>query len=143
MVASARQVVAVLAPDAHRAGIGVGLCAANDPCGIEADKVQVEQVFLNLVRNAIEAAGAAVGSPQDRDRWRAEARARREGGGIRYGSRDPEGSRDSLFTPFFTTKPDGTGLGLSLSRTIVEAHGGRLTLECGRPGRTTFSMELP
>ena len=143
IVASARQVVAVLAPDAHRAGIGVGLCAANDPCEIEADKVQVEQVLLNLVRNAIEAAGAAVGSPKT-----VTVGVQRHGHGVKVEVSDtgpgiPEGSRDSLFTPFFTTKPDGTGLGLSLSRTIVEAHGGRLTLECGEPGRTTFSMELP
>jgi signal transduction histidine kinase len=143
VVASARQIVAVLAPGANRAGIGVGLTAAEGACEIDADRVQVEQVLLNLVRNGIEAAGAATGGPRT-----VTVAVRRRGAGVRVDVSDtgpgvPDGSRNSLFTPFFTTKPDGTGLGLSLSRTIVEAHGGRLTLECGEPGRTTFTMELP
>jgi signal transduction histidine kinase len=49
----------------------------------------------------------------------------------------------SLFSPYVTTKQDGTGLGLSLSRSIAEAHRGRLVLASSRPGRTVFLLELP
>jgi signal transduction histidine kinase len=53
------------------------------------------------------------------------------------------GAVDLLFEAFFTTKPEGLGLGLSLSRTIVEAHGGRLDVDIATPGETTFWFRLP
>ncbi len=121
-----------------------------------ADRVQIEQVLLNLIRNGAEAM-------QD-----CPAPARRlvlgsrlcEGGFIEVTVRDagcglPERITADLFTPFFTTKPEGMGMGLAISRGIVEAHGGRLWAtpnaaadecsdgdESAAPG-TTFHFTLP
>ena len=133
----------MLAPGANRAGIGVGLTEAGGACEIDADRIQVEQVLLNLVRNGVDAAGSTSVGPRA-----VTVTIRRRDHGVKVDISDsgpgiPTTARGSLFSPFFTTKPGGTGLGLSLSRTIVEAHGGRLTLECGDPGRTMFTMELP
>jgi len=96
---------------------------------VEADPDQLEQVLINLVRNAVEAGdgrGAVV------LRWRAS------GAGATFEVLD-EGpglaNTDNLFVPFFTTKPGGSGIGLVLSRQIVEGHGGTLTLEDRSDGR--------
>jgi two-component system, NtrC family, nitrogen regulation sensor histidine kinase NtrY len=91
---------------------------------IQADGDQLDQMLINLVRNGADAAletGGAV-----RIGWKGNGRGvelwvEDEGPGI--------ASTANLFVPFFTTKPDGSGIGLPLSRQIAEAHGGTLTLE--------------
>lgn len=113
-------------------------------CAVEVDPLQIQQVLLNLLKNGLDAM-------QDLP---AEARRlhialAREGDTLRVDVRDvgrglePE-ARDRLFESFFTTKPDGLGLGLSICATIVEAHGGRLSAQAPAAGAgMVFTFTLP
>jgi nitrogen fixation/metabolism regulation signal transduction histidine kinase len=90
---------------------------------VQADRDQIEQVLINLIRNAVEANGEAGGSVEigwTENERRLEITIRDEGSGIT----DPE----SLFIPFYTTKPNGSGIGLFLCRHVAESHGGSLTV---------------
>jgi two-component system sensor kinase FixL len=106
-----------------------------------ADKVQVQQVLLNLMRNAIE---AMAGSPR-RDLLLSTAAA--DGMAVinvaDTGIGIDADMTAQLFQPFVTTKPHGMGVGLSISRTIVEAHGGRIWTEPNPGGGTIFRFTLP
>jgi len=110
---------------------------------IVGDAVMLEQVILNLARNAIEAMADV---PPGRRVLVITAR-RDDGAGARISVRDfgagiPEAVAEQLFSPFFTTKAEGMGMGLSICRSIVEAHGGRLTFERLDVG-TVFHMQFP
>jgi PAS domain S-box-containing protein len=109
-----------------------------------ADRIQVQQVVLNLVMNGIDAmrgvkdrprvlrVKSAVAAP-------AEVAVTVEDTGIGFGNNDPE----HIFETFFTTKEDGMGMGLSISRSIVRAHGGRLWASGGASIGAAFSFTLP
>ncbi len=106
-----------------------------------ADRVQIQQVMLNLLRNAVEAMERAdvrelVVGARAIDAEMAEVTIVDTGPGI-----SPD-IAERLFRPFVTTKSQGMGVGLSICRTIVEAHGGRITVETNASGGATFRFTL-
>ena len=122
-------------------GVHLRFKIAKDADLVLADKIQVQQVVLNLVRNAIEAMD---GSP----RHDLVVSAKTAPDNMRQVSVADTGSGiapeqvDQLFKPFQSTKVQGMGVGLSISRTIIEAHGGRLWVEPNPGGGTVFHLTL-
>jgi len=119
------------------------LTLADDLPMVAGDRVQLQQVLLNLVLNAADAMQATM--PRART---LRIRSDRCPHGIVVSVADSgSGFSDDhlrrVFTPFFTTKPEGMGIGLSISRSIVEAHGGRLNLTQNSHNGATFELELP
>jgi signal transduction histidine kinase len=111
---------------------------------VQADRVQLQQVLLNLIINAIEAMSASdAGS-----RRLLISSARSEQNEVSVEVQDsgpgfPEGSGEQIFQAFYTTKPAGLGMGLSICRSIVEAHGGQLRATPGDPTGAVFTFTLP
>ncbi|MFT8645631.1 sensor histidine kinase [Gluconacetobacter sp.] len=137
------EVVGVSRGEIERYGIALVLDLAPDLPAVRADRVQVQQVIGNLLLNAIEAIAAG------------PARARTihmvsevAGGMVRLSICDsgigiPAGIRDHLFEAFWTTKEDGMGIGLSISRTLVEANGGEISAEPVETGGATIRFTVP
>lgn len=133
--------------DAAARGIRVSSELAADMSAVRCDRIAVQQVLLNLVLNGLDAIGnASEGDPRVVIRAHAagdgqvEVTVSDSGEGIA-----PE-SLASVFEPYFTTKEAGMGMGLVISRTLVEAHGGRLWVENGRGGAecgASFRFTLP
>lgn len=128
----------------EREAIGLELFLATEPLAVFADPVQLEQALVNLVRNAIDSIVAS-GARERRVEVRVELAAehaaftvRDTGGGI------AEADADRLFEAFYSTKPDGLGLGLSLCRSIVESHGGGIRIAPAEPGPgAVVRFEIP
>jgi C4-dicarboxylate-specific signal transduction histidine kinase len=111
---------------------------------IWADRVQLQQVILNLILNATE----AMSEVSERSRELVISTSRADSDGVLVAIRDsgpglPHASPERLFEAFYTTKPDGLGMGLSICRSIVEAHGGRLWAAPNEPHGAVFCMVLP
>jgi two-component system sensor kinase FixL len=123
---------------------GISLRFDFDPANdlVLADRVQIQQVLVNLLRNAMEAMGGAA------RRELTIVSARADDGMIEVSVSDTgqgfgENVQANLFQPFFTTKEAGMGVGLSISRTIIEAHGGQMRAEANAAGGATFRFTLP
>ncbi|MDQ2696806.1 MAG: MASE1 domain-containing protein [Pseudomonadota bacterium] len=125
----------------HRAALDLDL--AGPELGVFADAVQIQQVIINLVSNALEAMEAVAAAQR---RVRIEARPAGDRVEVAVSDTGPgiaAAIRERLFQPFATSKADGTGLGLAISKTIVEAHGGRLWADPDAGGGATFRFTLP
>ncbi|HSE20535.1 MAG TPA: ATP-binding protein, partial [Pyrinomonadaceae bacterium] len=139
-----REVLALTAGELTKNGINVRTELADGLPYVIADRVQIQQVVLNLVLNSKEAMSAACWQPRELLISTEHAESAilvtitDTGVGIA-----PE-NRERAFAPFFTSKEEGLGLGLSISQTIIESHGGRLWTKPGRHGQgTTFQFTLP
>ena len=111
---------------------------------IQGDRVQLQQVVLNLVLNAVEAMGSVEGG----DRELLVGTKQTDGNGVIVAVRDSgpgvdPGHLDRVFEPFYTTKSSGVGMGLSICRSIIEAHGGRLWAEANERRGAVFQFNLP
>ena len=117
---------------------------ADDVPRVQGDRVQLQQVILNLILNAIEAMSRVPEGP----RLLTVGSARYDGKASLVTVQDtgaglaPE-SLDRIFNAFYTTKPDGMGMGLAISRSIVEAHGGRIWATANAPRGAVFQFSLP
>ena len=112
------------------------------PC-VAADRIQITQVIFNLIRNAIEAM-----EQTEFEKREASIRTSSHDGEVQVEVADvgcgiPPGDRDRVFEPYFTSKADGLGMGLSICRTILANHGGRLTCTPNTPGGTVLRFTLP
>jgi PAS domain S-box-containing protein len=167
------EVIAMARSAAQRNRITLRTQLANDSPLILGDRIQLQQVILNLLINAIEAMSEVSEGPRElwvssqkftkmaargpralqtgeaeEDLLAAEALAEAEGTHVLIAVRDsgpgldPKGL-DRLFDAFYTTKPQGLGMGLAISRSIIEAHGGRLWAKANAPRGAVFQFALP
>src|SRR6266566_726148 len=139
------EVIALTRTEAANNGVSVRTQLAEGLPRVQGDRVQLQQVLLNLIINAIEAM-RDVG--EEERELQISIDAVPSGGGVRVGVRDagpglsPE-NLSRLFEPFYTTKPDGMGMGLSICRSIIEAHGGRLWAIPCEPQGALFQFTVP
>lgn len=138
-----RDVVELVRHDVTSAGVVLTTELESELPKVEGDRVQLQQVLLNLIRNGVEAMRDVGDSPK-----RLVIRSRRSTPGdieVDVSDSGPglePGAEDRIFDAFYTTKTDGTGLGLAMSRGIVESHGGRLWAAPSADGGATFRFAL-
>ena len=138
-----RETVDLLGSQAVRDGATIQMDLAADVPQVTADRVQLQQVLLNLILNGIDAMKDVGGARE----LTVQSRLSRDGGAtvsVRdHGVGLPSLQSDNIFNAFVTTKPHGTGMGLSISRSIVESHEGRLWAAPNEPRGATFAFSLP
>ncbi len=137
-------VMSLIEADAHSEGIPVVVQAAEGLPKVRADAVQLQQVLLNLTRNSVDAMRDGLG----KERGIIVASERSERGGVRvtvtdHGHGVSRQLGDNIFHPFVTTKRDGLGVGLAISKSIVQSFGGSLSFTDNARGGSIFSIELP
>jgi C4-dicarboxylate-specific signal transduction histidine kinase len=141
---AAQEVVALLASELKRNQVVIRLEVTEDLPPVRGDRVQLLQVVLNLLRNGSD----AMNTVNDRTRQLVIRTERYEADQVRLSVRDvgvgfEPGLEDRLFESFYTTKSDGMGIGLSVSKSIVESHRGRLWAELNNGPGATFSFSIP
>ena len=138
------EVVSLTQSEVQRNGIALRMQLSKDLPAISGDRIQLQQVVLNLILNAVEAISGVSKGPRELLIGTEKA----DSNGVRVAVRDSgigleSQSLDRLFGPFYTTKPDGMGMGLSICRSIVEAHGGQVRASRNVGPGATFQFTLP
>ena len=139
-----REVIALTSSELKRNRVVLRSELADDLPTVSGDRVQLQQVILNLLRNASD----AMDGVDDRLRQLLISTEREHGDSVRLNVRDagvgvtPQ-NMNKVFDPFYTTKSDGMGIGLSVSRSIIEKHQGRLWAEANDGPGATFSFSIP
>ena len=138
------EVIALARSEVQRNRVALETQLSDDVPLILADRIQLQQVILNLMMNAIEAMSRVGEGPREllirsgADESKGVVVVVRDSGpGL-----DPK-SLEHLFEPFYTTKPQGMGMGLAICRSIIEAHGGRLWATTNAPRGAVFQFTLP
>jgi signal transduction histidine kinase len=159
-----QEVLAFTQNEVHRNRVSLKTQLASDLPLVIGDRVQLQQVILNLILNAIQAMSGTNCAPRELKVISAKAYSRQSGANTANDEQndlagakgaevsiivqdsgpgfDPQ-NIDRLFNAFYTTKPQGLGMGLSISRSIIEAHGGRLWAEANTPRGAVFQFTLP
>jgi hypothetical protein len=139
-----REVIELTRGEAVKNGASVRTTLGEGLPLIEGDRVGLQQVVLNLVVNALQAMCAV--AEGRRELFIATARGEPNGVMVTVsdsGPGSPSEGAEHLFAPFYTTKPDGLGLGLSICRSIIDSHGGLLTVTANLPQGTVFQFTVP
>ena len=138
-----QEVIALVSSDVLRSKVELKTELAADLPSVLGDRIQLQQVILNLILNAKEAMSGVQSRPRvllvssRKSGDEVVVAVRDSGTGL-----DPK-SVDEIFEPFFSTKPEGMGLGLSISRTIIEAHGGTLWATQNKDNGATIQFTIP
>jgi C4-dicarboxylate-specific signal transduction histidine kinase len=138
-----RNVTALVTPEAHRRGVRIELRLDPGLPSVSGNMIQLEQVVLNFIRNSIDAT-----ETKEAGQRRLRITTRRNAGTVELVAADNgKGIADEalprIFDAFYTTKPDGMGIGLSISRSIVESHEGSISARTLDEGGAEFAFELP
>jgi C4-dicarboxylate-specific signal transduction histidine kinase len=138
-----REMIVLLRSEATRYDITVGMELAADLPLIMGDRVQLQQVLMNLIVNGIDAMKEVDGARQLAIRSQQDDDGKLIVSVCDTGVGLPPQQADQIFNAFFTTKPHGTGMGLRISRSIIESHGGRLWAADNSPRGASFCFSLP
>jgi C4-dicarboxylate-specific signal transduction histidine kinase len=141
--ALAEEVASLVRPDAETRKVTLALDLAPTVLPVRGDRVQLQQVLLNILLNAMDAL-----SGSGREERRVSVRTHLVDGQAEVAVSDaghgiPAEDLKHLFDPFFTTKPNGMGMGLAISQTIIGVHGGRIVAENNADRGATFRITLP
>ena len=141
---AAREILALVSADLLRSRIDLRAELGSAPLLVTGDRVQLQQVILNLVRNASDAMSGVDDRPRSLliktcEEEDERARLTVQDAGVGF---EPHGA-ERLFDAFYTTKSDGMGIGLSVSRSIIESHGGKLWAAANDGPGATFSFSIP